>query len=162
MMDCKSMPTLMVTNLKLLSDTSLETVDVTMYMQMIGMLMFLMNTRPDICFAVSTLSQYMVEPRSVHLIVIKHVLRDLKGTIDFGLRYVSDRKIRLQGYADLDWDGSVTDQKSTSGCCFSLGSAMISWLNRKQISVALSTAKEEYIATCSASSEVVWLQKLFA
>jgi hypothetical protein len=56
MMDCKSMPTLMVTNLKLLSDTSLETVDVTMYMQMIGMLMFLMNTRPDICFAVSTLS----------------------------------------------------------------------------------------------------------
>jgi hypothetical protein len=103
----------------------------------------------------------MVDPRSVHLIVIKHVLRDLKGTIDFGLRYVSDRKIRLQGYADLDWDGSVTDQKSTSGCCFSLGSAMISWLNRKQISVALSTTKEEYIATCSASSEVVWLQKLF-
>jgi hypothetical protein len=71
MMDCKSMPTPMVTNLKLLSDTSSETVDVTMYRQMIGSLMYLTNTRPDICFAVNTLSQYMVEPRRVHLIAEK-------------------------------------------------------------------------------------------
>jgi hypothetical protein len=111
MMDCKSMPTPMVTNLKLLSDTSSETVDVTMYRQMIGSLMYLTNTRPDICFAVNTLSQYMVEPRRVHLIAEKHILRYLKGTIDFGLRYVSDRKIRLQGYADSDWVGSVTDRR---------------------------------------------------
>jgi hypothetical protein len=160
MMDCKSMSTLMVTNMKLLSDTSSEIVDATMYRQMIGSLMYLMNTRPDICFAVNTLSQYMVEPRRVHLMVEKHILRYLKGTVDYGLRYVSDREIRLQGYANSDWAGSVADRKSTLGCCFSLGSTMISWLNRKQTSVALSTAEAEYIAACSTSSEVVWLRKV--
>jgi protein associated with RNAse G/E len=99
MMDCKAMPMPMVTNLKLLSDTSSETVDVTLYRQMIRSLMYLKNTRPDICFAVNTLSQYMVEPRHVHLVVEKHVLRYLKGTIDYGLRYVSDQEISLHGYA---------------------------------------------------------------
>jgi hypothetical protein len=64
----------------------------------------------------------MVEPRHVHLIVTKHVMRYLKGTIDYGLRYISDREIRLQGYTDSDWAGSVTDRKSTSECCFNLGS----------------------------------------
>jgi len=131
-----------------------------MYSQMIGSLMYLTNTRPDICFAVNTLSQYMVEPRRVHLIAAKHILRYLKGTIEFGLQYVSDRKIRLQGYADSDWTDSVTDRKSTSGCCFNLGSAMIAWLSRKKTSVPLSTVEAEYIEACSASSEVVWLRKL--
>jgi hypothetical protein len=62
-----------------------ETVDATMYRQMTGSLMYLTNTRPDICFAVNTLSQYMVEPRRVHLVAAKHVLRYLKGTVDYGL-----------------------------------------------------------------------------
>jgi hypothetical protein len=68
MMDCKSIPTPMVMNLKLLSDTSSETVDVTTYRQMIGLLMYLTNTRLDICFAMNTLSQYMVEPIHVYLV----------------------------------------------------------------------------------------------
>jgi hypothetical protein len=105
MMECKSVPTPTATNLKLLSDTSSKTVDVTMYMWMIGSLMYLTNTRPYICFEVNTLSQYMVEPRHVHLIAAKHILRYFKGTIDFGIRYVSDHKIRLQGYVDSDWAG---------------------------------------------------------
>jgi hypothetical protein len=162
MMDCKSMPTPKVTNLKLLSDTSSETVDATMYRQMIGSLMYLTNTRPDICFSMNTLSQYMVEPRRVHLIIEKHVLRYLKGTVDYGLRYTSDREIRLQGYANSDWVGSVANQKSTSRCCFNLGLAMISWLSKKQTSVALTTAKAEYITACSASSEAMWLRNLLA
>jgi hypothetical protein len=162
MMDCKAMPTPMATNLKLLSDTSSETVDATMYRHMIGSLMYLMNTRPDICFAVNILSQFMVEPRSVHLVASKHVLRYLKGTIDYGLRYASDREISLQSFIDSDWAGSVADRKSTYGCCFSMGSTMISWFSRKQTSVALSLVEAEYIAACSASSEVVWLQKWLA
>jgi hypothetical protein len=141
MMDCKSMPTQMVTNLKLFCDTSSKIVDVTMYRQMIGSLMYLTNTRPDICFAVNTLSQYMVEPRRVHLVATKHVLRYLKGTIDHGLRYVSNHEISLQGYTDSNWAGSVADRKSTSRCCFSLGLAMISWFSRKHTSVALSTVE---------------------
>jgi hypothetical protein len=69
----------METNLKLLVDTSSELVDATMYKQIIGSLMYLTNTRPDICFAMNTLSQYLVEPRHVHLVAAKHVMRYLKS-----------------------------------------------------------------------------------
>jgi hypothetical protein len=162
MMDCKAMPTSMVTNLKLLSDTSSKRVDATMYRQMIGSMMYLMNTRPDICFVVNTLCQYMAEPRGVDLIAAKHVFKFLKCTIDYALRYVSDREISLQGYTDSDWADTIADWKSTFGCCFSLGSTMISWFSRKQTSVALITVEVEYIAARSASNEAVWLRKLLA
>jgi hypothetical protein len=162
MMACKSMATLMMTNLKLLSDSSSDLVDPTMYRQLIGSLMYLVKTRPNICFAVYALSQYMVEPRHVHWIAAKHVLRYICGTLGYGLRYVSDGEMKLQGYTDSDWAGSIVDRKSTLGCCFSLGSSMISWLSRKQMSVALSTIEVEYIATSVASREVVWLRKLLA
>ena len=162
MMDCKSMSTPMTTNLKLLGATTSETVDATLYRQMIGSLMYLMNARPDICFAMNTLSQYMVESRHVHLIAAKHVLRYLKGTLDYGLRYVADCEFRLVVYTGSDWAGSVTNRKSTSGCCFSLGETVIAWRSKKQMSVAFNTAEADYIATCSACSEVVWLRKLFS
>ena len=86
-MDCKAMATPMELNLKLLSDASSESVDAMMYLQMIGLLMYLKNTRPNICFAVNTLSQYLTDPRSVHLTAAKHILRYLKGTVDYGLKY---------------------------------------------------------------------------
>ena len=76
--------------------------------------MYLINTRLDICFAVNTLSQFLVEPRHVHLVSTKNVMRYLKGTIDCGLSYDGDHDFRLSGYTDLDWDGSVSDKKSTS------------------------------------------------
>jgi hypothetical protein len=122
--------------------------------------MYLTNTRLDICFAVNTLSQFLVEPRHVHLVVAKHVMRYLKGTTDCGLRYNIDHDYTLSGYTDADWAGSVSDRKHTSGCCFSLGSAMISWKTRNQSNIVLSTTEEEYIAACSASCEAIWLQKL--
>ena len=102
MMDCKPMTTPMTTNLKLLSDTSSKIVDATLYRQIIGSLMYLTNTRPDIRLAVNTLSQYMIEPIHVHLIVEKHVLRVLKGTIDYSFRYLLDCKFILLGYRHLD------------------------------------------------------------
>jgi len=120
------------------------------------------NTRLDICFALNALSQYMVEPRHVHWITTKHVLRYLKGTIRYGLKYVSDRKMELHGYTDSDWAGSVVDRKSTSGCFFSFGSGMISWYCRKQTSVTLNTTEVEYIAACGASKEAMWLRKMLA
>ena len=79
------MTTPMALNLKLLSDASLEMVDATMYRQMIWSLMYLTNTRPDIYFAVNTLSQFLTDPRHVDLILAKHILRYLRGTIDYGL-----------------------------------------------------------------------------
>ena len=100
MMDYKSMTTPMASNLKLLSDASSEAVDATIYRQMIGSLMYLTNTRPHICFAVNTLSQYLIDLRHVHLTIAKHILRYLKGTIDYELKYKNDRRINLEGYVD--------------------------------------------------------------
>jgi hypothetical protein len=122
--------------------------------------MYLTDTRPEICFAVNTLSHYLIEPRRVHLVAAKHAMRYRKGTLDFGLCYNGDHDFRLIGYTDSDWVGSVSDRKSTSGCCFSLGSAMTSRQTRKQSTIALSTAEAEYIAACSASCEAIWLRKL--
>ena len=87
---------------------------------MIGSLMFLTNTRPNICFAMNTLSQFLIDLRNVHLITAKHILRYLRGTIDYGLKYNANQKINLEGYVDSDWAGSAIDRKSTSGCCFSM------------------------------------------
>jgi hypothetical protein len=97
MLKCKSMNTPMEMKLKLLVDTSLEFVDATMYRQIIGSIMCITNTRLDICFS---LSQYLVEPRRVHLVVARHVMRYLKGTLDCGLSYDGDHDFRLSGYTD--------------------------------------------------------------
>ena len=102
----------------------------------------------------------MVEPRHVHLVATKHVMRYLKGTLDCGLRYTVESEFKLCSFIDLVWAGSVEDRNNTPGCCFSLGSGVISWLSRKKTSVAFSTIEIEYIATCSSCSEVVWIRKL--
>ena len=102
----------------------------------------------------------MVNPKHIHLIGEKHVMRYLKGTLDYGLRYTSNSEISLHGFIDLDWAGSAKDTKSTSGGCFSLGSGMISWFSRKKTSIELSTAEAEYIAAFSACSKVVWILKM--
>ena len=149
MLECKSMATPMDSNLKLLDDDSSELVDATHYRQIIGSLMYLTNTRLDICFALNTLSQYLVQPRRVHLVIAKHVMRYLKGTIDFGLYYDGSHEYRLYGYIDVDWAGSISYRKSTLGICFCLGSAMSPWFSRKQSSVSRSMAEVEYIADCS-------------
>ena len=87
MMYCKAMTIPMASNLKLLSDASSESVDAMLYHQMIGSLMYLMKTRPDICFSMNTLSQILTDMGHVHLIAAKHILRYLKGTVDYGLKY---------------------------------------------------------------------------
>jgi hypothetical protein len=102
----------------------------------------------------------MTEPRQRHWVAAKHILRYLKGTITYGLRYISSGGLFMHGYSDVDWARIPMDQKSTSGYCFSLGSAMISWSRRKQGSIAQSTAEVEYIAASNASKEAVWLRKL--
>ena len=129
---------------------------------MIGSLMYLTNTRPNICFAVNTLSQFLTDPRHVHLIVVKHILRYLKGTVDYGLKYEANQNINVEGYLDSYWASSSIDRKSTSGCYFSMGLGVISLFSRKQSYVALSTAKAEYVAACSASCEAVWLWNLLS
>ena len=82
--------------------------------------MYLTNTRPDICFVVNTLSQFLTDRRHVHLIVATHILRYLKGTVDYGLKYDTNQKINLEGYVDSYWVGRAIDRKRTSGSYFSM------------------------------------------
>eukprot|EP00253_Pinus_taeda_P027457 PITA_27457 len=160
MEDCRPMSTPMITNWKKLHASDSELVDPTLYRQLIGSLMYLVNTRPDICFAVNTMSQFMCEPRKVHWMAAKHILRYLQGTVDYGLDYRQGDGVRLVGYTDSDWAGYASDRKSTSGCCFGLGSAVVSWFSRKQQSVSLSSAEAEYMAAGLASCEAIWLRKM--
>jgi hypothetical protein len=157
---CKPMLTPMTTNFRKLNASEFELVDPTLYHQLIESLMYLVNTILDISFDVNTLSQFMVEPRRVQWSSTKHVLRYVAGTVDYGLDYVRGDGVGLVEYLDLDWAGCASDRKSTSGCCFGLGSAIVSWLNRKQKSMVLSSIEAEYMAASQASCEAIWLCKL--
>eukprot|EP00253_Pinus_taeda_P032732 PITA_32732 len=160
MEDCRPMSTPIITNWKKLHASDSELVDPTLYRQLIGSLMYLVNTRPDICFAVNTMSQFMCKPRKVHWVAAKHILRYLQGTVDYGLDYRQGDGVRLAGYTDSDWAGRASDRKSTSGCCFGLGSAVVSWFSQKQQSVALRSTEAEYMAASLASCEAIWLRKM--
>jgi hypothetical protein len=131
MMDCKSMDTPINVDIRKVKVADSDPVDPSLYRQLIRSLMYLVNTRPEYCFAVNTLSQFHVEPRKEHWIATKHVLGYIHGTINYGLRYTASSDIQIHGFTDFDCAGSVEDRKSTSGMCFSMGSTMISWGSRK-------------------------------
>eukprot|EP00253_Pinus_taeda_P009078 PITA_09078 len=129
--DCSPMGTPMITKWKKLHASDSELGNPTLYRQLISSLMYLVNTRSDIYFADNTLSQFMMEPRRGHWVATKHVLRYLEGNVDYGLYYVKCDGVRLIGCTNSNWAGSVSAQKSTFRCCFSLGLAVVSWFNRK-------------------------------
>ena len=111
--------------------TSAEEVDATVYRQLVGSLMYLVNTRLDICYAINQLSQAMVKPTKLFWKAGKHVLRYLRGTSRHGLWYRQEDEVKLCGFTDADWAGSPTDRKSTSGGVFSIGLTIVSWYSRK-------------------------------
>eukprot|EP00253_Pinus_taeda_P031336 PITA_31336 len=121
MENCRPMATPMITNWKKIDASEDKDIDPTLYKQLIGSLMYLVNTRPDICYTVNTLSQFMVEPKRAHWAAAKQVLSYLQGIVDYGLLYTRSKDIRLSGFTDADWVGSSVDRKSTSGYCFNIG-----------------------------------------
>jgi hypothetical protein len=159
MTDCRPMSTPLVTNWRKIDASNSKTIDPTVYCQLIGSLMYMVNTRPDINFAVNSLSQFMVDPSRVHWIVAKHVLRYLRGTMEYGLLYEHSGGVRLAGFIDVDWAGCAEDKKSTSSC-FSIGLSIISWFSKKLCSMALSSAEAEYMVASLATCEALWLRKL--
>eukprot|EP00253_Pinus_taeda_P008006 PITA_08006 len=106
------------------------------------------------------LSQAMVKPTKLFWKVGKHVLRYIKGTSGYGLWYRQEDEVKLCGFTDADWVGSSTERKRTSGGIFSIGSTTVSWYNRKQRSVALSSAEAEYMAASLAACEAIWMRKI--
>ncbi|XP_076028444.1 uncharacterized protein LOC143017539 [Oratosquilla oratoria] len=121
-------------------------------------------TRPDLCFVVTKLSQYMSKPTVNHLGLAKHVLRYVKGTLDYGLKFgKSEAGLKLTGYCDSDW-GSAGDRHSITGYCFKMSThgPLISWKSKKQRVVALSTCEAEYVAISHAVQECNFLAQPYA
>ena len=158
--DCKPLSTPMEQNLKLTSIEGKEFEDATKYRQLVGSLIYLTTTRPDISFAVGILSRFMQKPCEGHWSAAKRVLRYLKGTQDFGLKYTQVGDFILTGYSDSDFDGDKETGVSTTGYTMSLGSGAVSWRSRKQSVPADSTTEAEYVAAAEATKEIVWLRKI--
>ena len=125
-----------------------EAFDLKLYQQVIGCLTYASTaTRPDIATAVGILSQFMSNPSKQHWVGVKHILRYIRGTLNFGLKFSADDKEPLiYEYSDADWAGDIETRRSTSGYVFQIGNSTISWCSRKQSSVAKSSTEAEYIA----------------
>jgi hypothetical protein len=162
MENCNSCSTPMEVRLRLSARGTSEEVDATMYRSLVGSLRYLVHTRPDISFAVGYVSRFMEKPRQEHLAAVKHLLRYIAGTVDYGLVYPKFTKgnNRLIGYSDSDLGGDVDERKSTAGVIFFLGEMVISWSSQKQKTVALSTCEAEYMAGASGACQAVWLKRL--
>ncbi|KAJ6293717.1 hypothetical protein OIU76_021890 [Salix suchowensis] len=132
------------------------------YQQLVGKLIYLTITRPDITYAVSLVSQFMHAPTDHHLSMVKRILRYLKGTIGRGLVMSRNNHTNVMGYTDFDWAGNQLDRRSTIGYCMFVGGNLVSWKSKKQHVVARSSAEAEYRAMAAAACELVWLQSLLA
>eukprot|EP00253_Pinus_taeda_P018881 PITA_18881 len=159
MQECKAAITPTVMGLKLSIEDSSKDFDPSLYKSIVGSLMYLTTTRPDIMFAVSLISRFMERPKETHWQATKRILRYVKGTKRFGILYTSSESSDLVGYTDSDWAGSVDDQKSTFGYVFHMGSGAISWDSKKQPIVALSTAEAEYVAATAAVCQAVRMRR---
>jgi uncharacterized membrane protein YciS (DUF1049 family) len=138
-------------------ETSIK-VDVTSYRGMIGSLLYLTASRPDIMYATCLCARFQADPRDVHLVAVKRIFRYLKGTPNLGIWYPKESDFKLIGYTDSDYAGSVVDRKSTSGSCQFLGSRLVSWFSKKQQTVSNSTAEAEYIAAGSCCAQILWIR----
>ncbi|CAM8951713.1 unnamed protein product [Rhodiola kirilowii] len=146
MESAKMCATPMSPNDTLAKDETSPWVDPTLYRGMIGSLLHLTTSRPDILFSVCLCARFQADPRETHVKVVKRILRYLKGTDDLCLFYP-------------DYAGCKTDRKSTSGMAQYLGSCLISWASKKQSSIALSTAEAEYIAAAACCAQLLWIRQ---
>lgn len=157
---CKPIPTPLEINLKLSQEDESEPVDSTMYRRLVGSLIYLANTRPDISYDVGLVSQFSAQPKESHWKAAKRILRYVQGTLSMGLVYEKDGGNILNGFCDSDWAGDKDTRRSTSGYCFYIGGAAISWSSKKQKTIALSSAEAEYKAATTAVGEALWLRRI--
>ncbi|PKA49890.1 Retrovirus-related Pol polyprotein from transposon TNT 1-94 [Apostasia shenzhenica] len=154
----KQIGTPMSSSTKLDKDEKGKTVDEKLYRGMIGSLLYLTASRPDIVFSVCMCARFQSSPKESHLTAVKRIFRYLVGTHSLGLWYPKGSTPNLIGYSDADFAGCKVDRKSTSGTCQFFGNALVSWSSRKQNSIALSTAEAEYVAAGSCCAQLLWLK----
>ncbi|KAJ9538188.1 hypothetical protein OSB04_030921 [Centaurea solstitialis] len=155
---CTPMKTPMAPPLSLDKDSKGKPVDVTLYRGMIGSLLYLTASRPDIMYSTCLCARYQAEPKESHLTVVKRIFRYLKGTPNLGLWYSKDSGFDLTAYSDSDFAGCKIGRKSTTGGCHLLGGKLVSWTSKKQNSVSTSTAEAENVAAGICCAQVLWLR----
>ncbi|CAH1432412.1 unnamed protein product [Lactuca virosa] len=156
--NCSSTKVAMAFGYKISDDPSGKSVDHKIYRGIIGSLMYLTASRPDIVFATGVCARYQADPKVSHMTAAKQILRYLKGSKSLGLWYPAGNDFSLQAFTDADHAGCRLDRKSTSGGCQFLGGRLVSWSSRKQSCVSLSTAEAEYVVAASCCSQVLWMK----
>ncbi|XP_040950502.1 secreted RxLR effector protein 161-like [Gossypium hirsutum] len=145
---------------KLISDENVERVDETSYKNLVGCLLYLTTSKPDIMFIVSLLSRYKHCSNVIHCKAAKRILIYVKVTLSYRVKFMKSENVKLLGYLDNDWARYIKDMKSTSGYFVTLGSSVFYWSSRKQQSIAQSTIETKYVAAATSVNQTIGLRKL--
>jgi hypothetical protein len=159
MEDAKPIKTPMATNGHLDLDEGGKLVDLKLYWSMVGSLLYLTASRPDIMFSVCMCARFQAAPKECRLTAVKRIMRYLKYSPNIGLWYPKGAQFELVGFSNSDYAGCKVDRKSTSGGCQLLGRSLVSWSSKKQNSMALSTAEAEYISVGSCCAQLLWMKQ---
>ncbi|XP_042026953.1 secreted RxLR effector protein 161-like [Salvia splendens] len=137
-----------------------ETTHRTRYQRLVGKLVYLSHTRPDIAYAVGVVSQFMHAPQVAHWEAALRIVRYLKGTVGHGILFENHGHLEIHGFTDADWAGNPNDRISTAGYFTFVGGNLVTWRSKKQKVVALSSAEAEFRGIKSGLTEILWLKKL--
>jgi hypothetical protein len=164
MTGCNPVDTPMEQRVKVVTAKPGTEIDPTRYRSIIGSLRYLVNTRPNIAYAVGLASRFMEKLGKEHWAVVKRIVRYITGTINYGCRFRKggNSDLALLGYTDSDHSGDLIHRRSTSGIVFFLGDNLVTWCSQKQRSVALSSCEAEYMAAAAGACQGVWLSNLIA
>jgi hypothetical protein len=154
MASCKPISVPLDQNGKLSANAGEILEDATMYKKIVGNLIYMTITRPDLNYTIGLESQFMQVPRKPHLDGVRHTLRYVSATTDYGLFYEASTELQVHGYTDADWAGSISDRRSTNGFMLSFGSVVVTWSSKKQPIVALSSTEAKYRGAAMAACEV--------
>ncbi|GJR21777.1 hypothetical protein Tco_0970304 [Tanacetum coccineum] len=157
--DSKPTKTPMSTEIKLTKDDEADFVDSSKYRGMIGSLLYLITSRPDIMFSVCLCARFQENPKTTHLEAVKRIFRYIRGTSHLGLWYLKGNRIETIVYADSDHVGDYVDRKSTSGVCIFMGCCLTSWFAKKQTALAISTTEAEYVSAGKACQQALWMKQ---
>ncbi|KAL2235782.1 UNVERIFIED_CONTAM: Retrovirus-related Pol polyprotein from transposon RE2 [Sesamum indicum] len=157
LMQSKIKNTPLLVGVKLSSQDSDPLPDPSRYRRLVGRLLYLNLTRPDLSYSVQQLSQYLQTPCQIHWEAAVHLVKYLRGCADTGLFFPLQNKLNLIAFSDADWGGCLQTRKSLTGFCVFLGETPISWKTKKQVTVSRSTAEAEYRSLASTVCELVWI-----
>jgi hypothetical protein len=157
MEDSSPISTPMVVGCKLSKDDISLDVDQMTYCSMIGNLLYITTSRPDIMKVVGMVGRYQFSPKQSHLVAIKRILKKLKGTLTYGLWYPRNQNFQLTAYSDAVWANCVDERKSTSGGAFFLGDSLVAWISKNKGSISLLTIEVEYIAATTCCTQILWM-----